>query len=93
MKASAAPTLNNLSHQFQLLPSGRRYNLPKCMSNGAGCWLVPPAVHFLNNPGGFLSFRRTFGLGAQLAAASLANNPLGRGRRNKQKKKKKQTSW
>ena len=36
MKAScttAAPTLNNLAHLFNLLPSGSRYNLPKCMSN------------------------------------------------------------
>lgn len=42
-------TLNDLTHQFKLLPSGRGYNLPKCRTNGLQCSLVPAAISLLNN--------------------------------------------
>lgn len=45
----AGTTLNDLTHQFKLLPSGRGYNLPKCRTNGLQFSLVPAAISLLNN--------------------------------------------
>lgn len=46
---TAETTLNDLTHQFKLLPSGRGYNLPKCRTNGLQYSLVPAAISLLNN--------------------------------------------
>lgn len=53
---TAGATLNNPAHQFKLLPSGRKNNLPKCRTNGLECSLVPAAISLLNN----VSFIRLF---------------------------------
>lgn len=41
--------MNSLAHQFKLFPSGRRYNLPKCATNGLKYSLDPAAISLLNH--------------------------------------------
>ena len=48
-KSIAADPSHPLSCQFKLLPSGRRYSMPRCRSNRLRNSFIPTAISILNN--------------------------------------------